>query len=115
MGIPHEIVIAGDREVQISNPGKVLFPKAGYTKIDLDPVPGVKWTQVRKVGLVVQEVLKEFKLPGYPKTSGKRGLHIYVRIKPRWTYEEVRRCALAFAREVERRAPKLVTTKWWKE
>jgi DNA ligase D len=84
-------------------------------RVDLDPVPGVKWTQVRKVGLVVHEVLKDFKLAGYPKTSGKRGLHIYVRVKPRWTYEEVRRCALAFAREVERRAPKLATTKWWKE
>ena len=84
-------------------------------RVDLDPVPGVKWAQVRKVGLLVHEVLKDFRLPGYPKTSGKRGLHIYVRIKPSWTYEEVRRCALALAREVERRAPKLATTKWWKE
>src|SRR5438876_7528275 len=84
-------------------------------RVDLDPVPGVKWAQVRKVGLLVHEVLKDFRLPGYPKTSGKRGLHIYVRIKPSWTYEEVRRCALALVREVERRAPKLATTKWWKE
>ena len=84
-------------------------------RVDLDPVPGVKWPQVRKVGLVVREVLDDFKLTGWPKTSGKRGLHIYVRIKPRWTYEEVRRCALALAREVESRVPKLATTKWWKE
>jgi DNA primase len=75
----------------------------------------VKWPQVRNVGLLVHEVLKELKLSGYPKTSGKRGLHVYVRVEPRWTYEEVRRCALALAREVERRAPKLATTRWWKE
>src|SRR5689334_16177638 len=84
-------------------------------RVDLDPVPGVKWMQVRKVGLVVRQVLDDFKLAGYPKTSGKRGLHVYVRIEPRWTYDEVRRCALALAREVERRAPGLATTKWWKE
>ena len=84
-------------------------------RVDLDPVPGVKWPQVRKVGRVVHEVLENFKLRGYPKTSGKRGLHVYVRVEPRWTYEEVRRCALALAREVERRVPKLATTKWWKE
>src|SRR5207249_6844498 len=84
-------------------------------RVDLDPVPGVKWPQVRKVGLLVHEVLKDFKLAGYPKTSGKRGVHIYIRVKPLWTYDEVRRCALALAREVERRAPKLATSKWWKE
>ena len=84
-------------------------------RVDLDPVPGVKWPQVRKVGLVVREVLDDLKLTGWPKTSGKRGLHIYVRIKQRWTYEQVRRCALALAREVESRVPKLATTKWWKE
>ena len=214
---PREIVMAGDREVAISNPRKVLFPKPGYTKldlvgyylaiasgalrgsggrpnmlvrypngveseffyqkrapesrpawievvtirfpsgrsadevvprdaaalawlanlaclelhphpvraehldhpdelrVDLDPVPGVKWTQVRKVALAVHDVLGELKLTGYPKTSGKRGLHIYVRIAPRWTYDEVRRCALALAREVERRVPSLATTQWWKE
>ena len=217
MKAPHEIVVAGDHEVAISNPRKVLFPQPGYTKldlvhyylavaagalrgsggrpnmlvrypngiadeffyqkrapesrpewievvtirfpsgrsadevvprdaaalawlanlaclelhphpvraedldhpdelrVDLDPVPGVKWTQVRKVGLLVHEMLKDLKLAGYPKTSGKRGVHIYVRVKPLWTYDEVRRCALALAREVERRAPKLATTKWWKE
>jgi bifunctional non-homologous end joining protein LigD len=84
-------------------------------RVDLDPVPGVKWPQVQTVGLLVHEVLADFKLAGYPKTSGKRGLHIYVRVAPRWTYEEVRRCALALAREVERRAPQLASTKWWKE
>ena len=76
---------------------------------------GVRWTTVRKVGTVVHEVLEELGLTGYAKTSGKRGLHVYVRLKPRWTYEQVRRCALALAREVERRAPRIATTKWWKE
>ena len=84
-------------------------------RVDLDPVPGVKWTQVRSVTLVVSSVLKELGLVGWPKTSGKRGLHIYVRIQPRWTFDEVRRAALALAREVEHRAPKLATSKWWKE
>jgi DNA ligase D-like protein (predicted polymerase) len=217
MPVAHEVVAAGGRDVTISNPHKVLFPKAGHTKldlvryylavadgalrgaggrpnmlvrfpngidgeffyqkrapasrpewlevvtirfpsgrsadevvprdaaalawlanlaclelhphpvraddldhpdelrVDLDPVPGVRWPQVRQVALAVREVLDDLKLAGYPKTSGKRGLHIYLRIEQRWTYEEVRRCALALAREVERRAPKLATTKWWKE
>src|SRR6266850_3764167 len=84
-------------------------------RVDLDPVPGIAWAQVLAVGLVVREVLKDFKLTGYPKTSGKRGVHIYVRIEPRWTYDEVRRSALALAREVEQRVPKLATAKWWKE
>jgi len=84
-------------------------------RIDLDPVPGVKWSQVRKVACVVQETLAGLGLVGWPKTSGKRGIHVCVRIHPRWTYDEVRRSALAFAREVERRIPTLATTKWWKE
>jgi len=84
-------------------------------RIDLDPVAGVGWPQVRKVGSVVRQVLSELELIGYPKTSGKRGLHVYVRIERKWTHEQVRRCALAFAREVERRAPDIATTKWWKE
>jgi len=84
-------------------------------RVDLDPVPGVKWAQVRKVGLLVREVLEDFGLAGFPKTSGKRGLHVHVRIRPQWAYEDVRRSALALAREVERRMPKLATTKWWKE
>jgi bifunctional non-homologous end joining protein LigD len=84
-------------------------------RIDLDPVPGVEWTQVRQVAAVVQATLADFGLAGWPKTSGSRGMHIYVRIEPRWGFGEVRRAALAFAREVERRAPSLATSKWWKE
>ena len=84
-------------------------------RVDLDPVPGVDWTQVREVAFVANEVLKDLGLLGWPKTSGKRGLHIYVRIEPRWSFDEVRRAALALAREVERRAPRLATSKWWKE
>jgi bifunctional non-homologous end joining protein LigD len=84
-------------------------------RIDLDPVPGVEWAQVREVAAVVQATLADFGLIGWPKTSGSRGMHIYVRIEPRWVFTEVRRAALAFAREVERRAPSLATSKWWKE
>ena len=84
-------------------------------RVDLDPVPGVKWPQVRQVAAVVHSVLDDFKLAGWPKTSGKRGVHVYVRIEPRWAFDEVRRAALALAREVERRAPRLATSKWWKE
>ena len=214
---PREILRAGDREVAITNPAKVLFPEAGYTKldlalyylavaegalrgsggrpnmlvrypdgigheffyqkrapgqrpaglevvqirfpsgrtadelvprhaadlawmanlgclelhphpvraedldhpdelrVDLDPVPGVAWKQVKQVAVAVQETLADFGLRGWPKTSGKRGIHIYIRIRRQWGYDEVRRCALALAREVERRVPKLATTKWWKE
>jgi DNA ligase D-like protein (predicted polymerase) len=84
-------------------------------RVDLDPVPGVRWPQVREVARVAQATLDELGLCGWPKTSGKRGIHINVRIEPRWTFEEVRRAALALAREVERRAPRLATSKWWKE
>jgi len=84
-------------------------------RVDLDPVPGVKWAQVRQVAQVVEETLRDFGLVGWPKTSGSRGMHVNVRIEPRWGFDEVRRAALAFAREVERRAPKLATSKWWKE
>jgi DNA ligase D-like protein (predicted polymerase) len=84
-------------------------------RVDLDPVRGVEWTQVREVAAVVQSTLADFGLAGWPKTSGSRGMHVYVRIEPRWTFDEVRRAALAFAREVERRAPALATSKWWKE
>src|SRR5437764_12835238 len=217
MKAPYEIVVAGDREVAISNPRKVLFPQPGYTKldlvqyylavaagalrgscgrpnmlvrypngvadeffyqkrapesrpewievvtirfpsgrsadevvprgaaalawlanlaclelhprpvraedmehpdelrVDLDPVPGVKWPQVRAVAGVVQAVLSDFGLTGWPKTSGSRGMHILVRIERRWTFDDVRRAALALARDVERRAPALATSKWWKE
>jgi DNA ligase D-like protein (predicted polymerase) len=84
-------------------------------RVDLDPVPGVKWTQVREVAQVVEATLADLRLIGWPKTSGKRGLHVYVRIEPRWGFDEVRRAALALAREVERRAPTIATSKWWKE
>src|SRR3954466_3188161 len=84
-------------------------------RVDLDPVPGVKWAQVRTVACVVEETLAELGLVGWPKTSGKRGIHVCVRIHPRWTYDAVRRAALALAREIERRVPALATTKWWKE
>ncbi len=84
-------------------------------RIDLDPVPGVAWPQVRDVAGVVRATLADFGLVGWPKTSGSRGMHVYVRIERRWTFVQVRRAALAFAREVERRAPALATSKWWKE
>ena len=84
-------------------------------RIDLDPVPGVGWTEVRSVARVVQAALADLGLAGWPKTSGSRGMHVYVRIERRWTFDDVRRAALAFARDVERRAPALATSKWWKE
>ena len=84
-------------------------------RVDLDPVPGVEWSQVRDVAGIARDTLNDFGLTGWPKTSGKRGIHIYVRIQQRWTFDEVRRAALALAREVERRAPRLATSKWWKE
>ncbi len=84
-------------------------------RVDLDPVPGVPWTQLREVAHVVRATLDDLGLVGWPKTSGSRGMHIYVRIHPQWTFDQVRRAALAFAREVERRAPALATSKWWKE
>jgi len=84
-------------------------------RVDLDPVPGVEWPQVRAVARVVEEALKEFGLVGWPKTSGSRGMHVNVRIERRWSFDEVRRAALALAREVERRAPSIATSKWWKE
>ena len=84
-------------------------------RVDLDPVPGVEWDDVRRVALVAREVLDEHGLDGWPKTSGSRGIHINARIEPRWTYDQVRRAALALAREVERRAPQIATSKWWKE
>ena len=84
-------------------------------RIDLDPVPGVSWGDVRKVALEVQALLEELGLRGWPKTSGSRGMHVNVRIQPRWTFPEVRRAAVALSRAVERRAPSLATSKWWKE
>jgi len=84
-------------------------------RIDLDPVPGVGWSQLQDVARVVQAVLADLGLVGWPKTSGSRGIHVNVRIHRRWSFTELRRAALALAREVERRAPRLATSKWWKE
>jgi DNA ligase D-like protein (predicted polymerase) len=84
-------------------------------RVDLDPVPGVAFGDVQKVAGVVREALDAVGLTGWPKTSGSRGIHVNVRIHRRWTFDEVRRAALALARDVERRAPALATSKWWKE
>jgi bifunctional non-homologous end joining protein LigD len=84
-------------------------------RVDLDPVPGVSWADVRRVALEVQALLEELGLRGWPKTSGSRGMHINVRIEPRWAFTEVRRAAIALSRAVERRAPALASSKWWKE
>jgi DNA ligase D-like protein (predicted polymerase) len=84
-------------------------------RVDLDPGPGVAWADVRRVSLEVKALLDELGLRGWPKTSGSRGMHVNVRIEPRWTFPEVRRAALALSREIERRAPTLATSKWWKE
>jgi bifunctional non-homologous end joining protein LigD len=84
-------------------------------RVDLDPMPGVAWDDIRRVALAGREVLADFGLVGWPKTSGSRGIHINVRIERRWTFDQVRRAALALAREVERRVPELATSKWWKE
>jgi bifunctional non-homologous end joining protein LigD len=84
-------------------------------RVDLDPGPGVEWPDVRRVAMEVEALLEELGLRGWPKTSGSRGMHVNVRIEPRWTFTEVRRAALALSREIERRVPKLATSKWWKE
>jgi bifunctional non-homologous end joining protein LigD len=84
-------------------------------RVDLDPGPGVAWDDVRRVALEVKALLDELGLVGWPKTSGSRGMHVNVRIHPRWSFTEVRRAALALSREIERRAPALATSKWWKE
>ncbi len=84
-------------------------------RIDLDPGPGVGWTDVRRVSLEVKSLLEEAGLRGWPKTSGSRGMHVIVRIQPRWSFGEVRRAALALSREIERRLPAIASSKWWKE
>jgi len=84
-------------------------------RVDLDPVPGVPWSHIRDVAAVTREALEAVGLVGWPKTSGSRGIHVNVRIERRWTFPEVRRAALALARDVERRAPAIATSKWWKE
>lgn len=84
-------------------------------RIDLDPTPGVPWSDIRIVAVEVKALLEECNLRGWPKTSGSRGMHINVRIRPEWTFTEVRRAALALSREIERRMPRRATSKWWKE
>jgi DNA ligase D-like protein (predicted polymerase) len=84
-------------------------------RVDLDPGPGVEWADVRRVAMEVKALLEEVGLTGWPKTSGSRGMHIIARLHPRWTFTDVRRAALALSREIERRAPALATSKWWKE
>ena len=84
-------------------------------RVDLDPVPGVEWRQVQDVARLVRATLADFNLVGWPKTSGSRGIHVNVRIHRRWTFVEVRKAAVAFAREIERRVPAIATSKWWKE
>ena len=84
-------------------------------RVDLDPGPGVTWENVRLVALEVRALLEEMSLIGWPKTSGSRGMHVNVRLQPRWTFSEVRRAAVALSREIERRVPKLASSKWWKE
>ena len=84
-------------------------------RVDLDPVPGVEWRQVQDVAKVVRAALDDLGLTGWPKTSGSRGIHVNVRIHPQWSFVEVRRAAVALAREIERRAPAIATSKWWKE
>jgi DNA ligase D-like protein (predicted polymerase) len=84
-------------------------------RVDLDPVPGIGWPQIVSVALVARQVLADMGLTGWPKTTGSRGIHIYARIEPRWTFSQVRRAAVALAREIERRAPGEATSRWWKE
>jgi bifunctional non-homologous end joining protein LigD len=100
------------------NPHPVLATDLDHPdelRVDLDPVPGIEWPQIVSVALVAREVLADFGLTGWAKTSGSRGIHVYARILPRWSFSAVRRCAVAVAREIERRAPDLATSKWWKE
>ena len=84
-------------------------------RVDLDPVPGIGWPQIVSVALVARQALADMGLTGWPKTTGSRGIHIYARIEPRWTFTQVRRAAVALAREIERRAPEEATSRWWKE
>jgi bifunctional non-homologous end joining protein LigD len=142
MASKKEVFKIAGREVTVTNPQKVYFPAAGYTKldlvlyymsvaegavrgvagrpmalkrIDLDPQPGIAWSQIRDVAMVTRGVLEDVGLIAWPKTSGSRGIHVYARIEPKWSFDDVRKAALAIAREVEIRAPALATSKWWKE
>ncbi len=100
------------------NPHPVRAENLDYPdelRVDLDPVPGIGWPQILDVALAARSVLADFGLTGWAKTSGSRGMHIYARIEPRWSFTDVRRAAVAVAREIERRAPDKATSKWWKE
>ena len=100
------------------NPHPVLVSDLDHPdelRVDLDPVPGVSWSQIVDVALVARTVLSDYGLTGWVKTSGSRGMHIYARIEPRWSFSEVRLAAVAVARQIERRAPEIATSKWWKE
>jgi DNA ligase D-like protein (predicted polymerase) len=100
------------------NPHPVLADDLDHPdelRVDLDPMPGVEWPQILDVAAIAREVLQDYELTAWPKTSGSRGFHIYARIAPRWPFRQVRLAAQAVAREVERRAPDLATSRWWKE
>jgi len=100
------------------NPHPVLAADLDHPdelRVDLDPVPGVRYQQILDVAMVARVALADFGLAAWPKTSGSRGFHIYARIEPRWTFSQVRACAVALAREIERRVPDLATSRWWKE
>jgi DNA ligase D len=115
---PAEVIWAVQMSTVEFHPGnsrRADTEKPDEWRIDLDPMPDCGFGTVRRVAQVAREVLDELGIVAYPKTSGGRGLHIYVRIEPRWGFGDVRRAALAFAREVERRAPKDVTTTWWRK
>jgi DNA ligase D-like protein (predicted polymerase) len=95
------------RTSDVEHPDEIRF--------DLDPTPEFTWADVRRTALIVRETLADFALDAFPKTSGKRGMHVLMRIEPRWDFVDIRRAALALGREVARRAPGLATTAWWKE
>ena len=100
------------------NPHPVLAADLDHPdelRVDLDPVPGVSWSQIVSVALAARTVLSDYGLTGWAKTSGSRGMHVYARILPHWSFADVRRAAVTVAREIERRAPDLATSKWWKE
>ncbi|MEV4412532.1 non-homologous end-joining DNA ligase [Catellatospora sp. NPDC049609] len=115
---PAALLWAAQMSTVVFHPWPVRAPATEHPdelRIDLDPQPGTGFADAVKVAGLAREVLADAGLAGYPKTSGGRGIHIYVRIKPEWPFVEARRAAIAFARELERRDPVLITTAWWKE